>query len=377
MNLTWQRPLLALTAAISFSAAATHSDAEAHDSNLWQYEVVAADIEFPWAIVILPNDDYLISSRSGALWHIKSTDEQMTNVLPELANLWVDGQAGLFDLALHPHFASEPYVYFTYACGDLRNNNTCLARARWTGSELVDTELLFQAYPEKRGSAHYGGRLAFQPDDTLVLTLGDGFDYRERAQSLSDHLGTTIRLSLDGDIPTDNPFVANSRALPEIYSYGHRNVQGIAWHPQLQTLFISEHGPRGGDEINRLRAGGNFGWPLLTAGVDYTGAKITPYRDLPGLIQADFEWTPSIAPSGLAIYSGAEFPQWQDHLLVPALAGKHVALLRADEDSVEPVAKLFTDLDARIRAVQVHPRNGHIYLLIDAADGKVIKVTRQ
>lgn len=343
----------------------------------FEYTELSQEIAFPWSLAVLPNSELLVTSRAGALWHLSAEGIVINNVMPELLELWIDGQAGLFDIALHPDFDTEPFIYLSYACGSLRANTTCLSRGHWNGSELQDIEPIFQAYPFKRGSAHYGGRIAFLPDNTLLLTLGDGFDYRERAQLLSDHLGTTVRIELNGEVPSDNPFIANPKALPEIFSYGHRNVQGVAWHPQLEQLFISEHGPRGGDEINRLRAGGNFGWPLITGGVDYTGARITPYRDLPGLHGPEVEWTPSIAPSGLIVYQGDEFSDWHGDLLVPALAGKQVARVRVNDTGAEVIDILFQDLNARIRDIRVEPATGALLLLVDAAEGKIIRVTKK
>lgn len=368
--------LLALPLLLTWSVSPVQASDEQHETR-FQFQELAHEIAFPWSLAVLPNQELLVTSRLGALWHLNHEGEAIANVMPDLPELWVDGQAGLFDVALHPDFTNQPYIYLSYACGNQRANTTCLSRGHWNGAELERIETLFQAYPFKRGSAHYGGRIAFLPDQTLVLTLGDGFDYRERAQLISDHLGTTVRLELNGEVPNDNPFVANPKALPEIFSYGHRNVQGIAWHPQLEQLFISEHGPRGGDEINRLRAGGNFGWPLVTGGVDYTGAKITPYRDLPGLYAPEVEWTPSIAPSGLTVYHGDEFAEWQGDLLVPALAGKHVARVQANDDGLNEVERLFQELNQRIRDVRVEPATGALLLLIDAPDGRIIRVTKK
>ncbi|RUO20067.1 glucose dehydrogenase [Aliidiomarina iranensis] len=361
------------------------------------YETLNAELAFPWSLAFLTDNTMLVTERGGTIRHLASDGSEISQFTPPLDDLWVSGQAGLFEIALSPEFTRNGLVFLSYACGTANANNTCLARLNWDGEHLVDGQLIFRAEPEKRGSAHYGGRIAFMPDNTLLLTLGDGFDYREDAQRVSNHIGSVVRLEQDGSIPNDNPMLANSAAESAIFTYGHRNVQGIAWHPEEQRMFISEHGPRGGDEINRLRSGANYGWPLITEGLDYTGALISPYKQLPGLTAAEFSWTPSIAPSGLAIYYGDMFNEWRGDLLVPALAGKHVARLRLRESlnsvgslsefeaqlSGESLQKpleleevLFSELEARIRDIRVHPQTGALYLLTDSANGSLIKVTR-
>ncbi|EGN76252.1 glucose/sorbosone dehydrogenase [Idiomarina sp. A28L] len=368
----------------------------ATETSPYRFEVLTTDLSFPWSLVFLTDNTMLITERSGTVRHVDSEGFEISHITPPLHDLWVSGQAGLFDIALSPQFSRNKAVFLSYACGTANANNTCLARLTWNGETLEDSQVIFRAAPAKRGSAHYGGRIAFMPDNTLLLTLGDGFDYREDAQRVANHLGSVVRIEQDGSIPADNPMLASSTAKPEIFTYGHRNVQGIAWHPEQRRMFISEHGPRGGDEINRLRSGANYGWPLITEGVDYTGALISPYKQLPGLTAAEFGWTPSIAPAGLTIYYGDMFNEWNGDLLVPALAGKHVARLRfrtrsetvlslsehaANLDNpsahkpLQLEEKLFTELNQRIRDIRVHPQTGALYLLTDSAAGTLIKVT--
>ncbi|RUO34437.1 glucose dehydrogenase [Aliidiomarina shirensis] len=381
-------------------ASSDASDEESSEPEIenspYQYEHLATDLAFPWSLVFLTDNTMLITERGGMVRHLDSEGSEINQFMPPLEDLWVSGQAGLFDIALSPQFSRNNTVFLSYACGTANANNTCLARLTWNGETLEDAQVIFRAAPAKRGSAHYGGRIAFMPDNTLLLTLGDGFDYREDAQRVANHIGSVVRIEQDGSIPADNPMLASSSAKPEIFTYGHRNVQGIAWHPEQQRMFISEHGPRGGDEINRLRSGANYGWPLITDGLDYTGALISPYKQLPGLTAAEFSWTPSIAPAGLAIYYGDMFNEWNGDLLVPALAGKHVARLRfrtrseiilslpehaANLDNAgahKPLQLeeiLFTELNQRIRDIRVHPQTGALYLLTDSAAGSLIKVT--
>ncbi|WP_194757181.1 PQQ-dependent sugar dehydrogenase [Aliidiomarina indica] len=359
--------------------AADTNEPEERDEVAPAYVLTAlpATIEFPWSMAFLPKEEMLVTSRAGKLWLVNSATDALTDVTPELQDLLVDGQAGLFEVALSPSFNRDRTVFLSWACGTLRANNTCLGKGFWNGSELTNFHLIFRASPDKRGSAHYGGRIAFMPDSTLILTLGDGFDYREEAQRISNHIGSVVRLELDGTVPSDNPLISNPKAKPEIFTFGHRNVQGVAWHPERRAMFISEHGPRGGDEINLLRSGQNYGWPLVTGGVDYTGAKITPYQNLPGLSGPEFEWTPSIAPSGLLIYQGDMFADWNGDFLVPALAAKKVVRLRYQDDQLTSQETLFAELEQRIRYIAMHPETGALYLLTDHSAGKIIKVTRE
>ncbi|RUO27460.1 PQQ-dependent sugar dehydrogenase [Aliidiomarina sanyensis] len=381
--ITFLWPIAGLFFASSVSTAlAVNSDVMARpalptEEIEFEHHIFANGIAFPWSMSFLPDGRSLVTSRSGTLWLLDDDGTVLDDVTPDLSDLLVDGQAGLFEVAISPDFSRDQTVFLSYACGTMRANNTCLGKGFWNGDTLTDFHVIFRALPEKTGSAHYGARIAFLPDSTLLLTLGDGFDYREDAQRLENHLGTVVRLEKDGTVPTDNPLISNPKAKPEIYTYGHRNVQGIAWHPERQQVFVSEHGPRGGDEINLLRAGENYGWPLVTGGSDYTGARISPYRTLPGLTGHEFEWTPSIAPSGLMVYQGAMFSEWYGDFLVPALAAKRVVRMRYDEHTLQEVDVLFRDLDTRIRYILEHPETGALYLLTDESDGKIIKVTRK
>ncbi|EPC01930.1 hypothetical protein L861_19970 [Litchfieldella anticariensis FP35 = DSM 16096] len=339
----------------------------------YRIETLAKGLEHPWSLAFLPEGGMLVTERAGRLRFIEADGTLRDAPIAGMPEVLVDGQAGLFEVALAPDYADSDMVYLSYACGTLTANTTCLDRARFDGRRLTDRAPLFRAEPDKRGSSHYGGRLTFLPDDTLVLGLGDGFDYREQAQNPANHLGSLVRLNLDGSTPDDNPFVADSEARAELYSIGHRNIQGIVYDAMRGELLIHEHGPRGGDELNRILPGANYGWPLATHGVDYTGALVTPFTELPEFESPLLHWTPSIAPSGMTLYDGGQFPEWHGDLFVSALAGRQVRRLIREDGEIVDQEVLFTELDERIRDVRTGPDRA-LYLLTDSEQGRVLRV---
>jgi glucose/arabinose dehydrogenase len=283
-------------------------------------------------------------------------------------------QAGLFDIVLHPNFAQNHIVYLTYAAGTKAANGTQVARARFDGSTLQDLHVIFKAMPMKDTDNHYGGRLAFLPDGTFALTIGEGFEYREKAQDLTSDLGKIVRLNEDGSVPPDNPFIGQASVRSEIYTWGHRNAQGLIYDPQSARLYETEHGPRGGDELNIIVAHRNYGWPVITYGMDYSGAYVSPYTQRAGLEQPVIYWTPSIAPSGLAMYRGDKFPAWQGDLFVGALAFRHLRRVHLDEHGeVVGQEQLLNDLHWRIRDVRAPP-DGYLYVCTDESDGRVLRL---
>ncbi|QPL47068.1 PQQ-dependent sugar dehydrogenase [Halomonas sp. A40-4] len=341
----------------------------------YHIETLADDLAHPWSLAFLPDGRMLVTERPGRLRLLSNEGETLVELLGGVPEVFAAGQAGLFDVALSPQFEDDRQVYLSYACGTAHANHTCLARATLAENSLENVSEIFRAQPAKQGAAHFGGRIAWLPDGTLILTLGDGFDYREEAQNLGNHIGSLVRLNPDGSVPQDNPFVYYGEARPEIYSLGHRNVQGLVFDNQQQRLIAHEHGPRGGDEINIIEAGANYGWPIATGGLDYTGARVTPFEDYPGTEPPTLEWTPSIAPSGMALYSGELFPEWQGDLLVGALVNKEVRRVRLSDDgsSAKDVEGLFGELEERIRDVRQGP-DGAIYLLTDSPQGRLLKV---
>jgi glucose/arabinose dehydrogenase len=333
---------------------------------------LAAGLEHPWSLAFLPDGRMLVTERPGRLLLIQPgrAPVRVAGTPPVFARK----QSGLLEVSLHPRFAQNRLVYLSYVHGTPQANALRLARARLDGDRLTDLRVIFQG-PSKGTPVNAGGRLVWLPDETLVLSVGDGWDYREQAQRPGALLGKLVRLTDDGAVPPDNPFVGHAGAKPQIWSLGHRHAQGLAYDPVNRRLYAHEHGPRGGDEINVIQRAGNYGWPVATYGRDYSGAVITPFQHRPGLIDPVLHWTPSIAPSGLAVYRGALFPQWRGDLLVTTLAGRH--LRRVDLDGAGRVVGqevLLADLNVRLRDVRVGPE-GAVYLLTDEPKGRLLRLT--
>ncbi|WP_404342802.1 PQQ-dependent sugar dehydrogenase [Vreelandella venusta] len=340
----------------------------------YQIDTLADGLEHPWSLALLPDGRLLVTERPGRLRLLSPQGETLVESLGGVPSVFASGQSGLFDVLLSPQFEENQQLYLSYACGNASANHACLARATLGDNRLEQVKEIFRVHPAKSGNAHFGGRLAWLADNTLIMTLGDGFDNREEAQRVTSHIGGIVRLNPDGSAPSDNPFVAEANALPELYSIGHRNVQGLVFDKANQRLIAHEHGPRGGDELNIITPGGNHGWPIATGGLDYTGARVSPFTEYPGMLPPALEWTPSIAPSGLALYQGALFPEWQGDLLVGSLVNREVRRVRLHDDGrAEEVESLFSELDARIRDVRVGSE-GAVYLLTDSPEGQLLKV---
>ncbi|RDE10441.1 PQQ-dependent sugar dehydrogenase [Pelagibacterium lacus] len=338
-------------------------------------------LQFPWGMVFLDDGSMLVTERAGNLRHVTAEGE-ISEPVAGVPDVVFEGQGGLLGIALDPDFASNRYVYLSFAEAgeEAGTNSTAVARGVLDAemTELVDVEIIFSQQPKLPSSLHFGSRLVFDNDGYLFITTGERSDaeFRVQAQDLGSHLGKVIRILPDGTVPEDNPFVGTDGALPEIWSYGHRNMQGAALHPETGQLWVSEHGPRGGDELNRIVAGGNYGWPLLTEGTEYSGDPIDPPQDLPGdLIAAERTWVPSPAPSGLMFYTGDMFPDWQGDAFMGALAGTDLIRIDLDGDSVVGDEFLFGDaFEYRIRDVVQGP-DGALYLLTDDADGRILRLS--
>jgi aldose sugar dehydrogenase len=340
----------------------------------YRIETVASGLDHPWSIGFLPDGRMLVTERAGRLRIIQDGRllEEPVRGVPEA---YVSGQAGLFEVLPDPGFEDNGLLYLSLAHGTAGSNSTRVVRGRLEGGALRDLEVLFTSEPRRNTSVHYGGRMAFLADGTLVVGLGDGFNFREDAQRLDSHTGAIVRINRDGSIPNDNPFVGRPDALPEIYSYGHRNVQGLAFDHARGILWAHEHGPRGGDEVNLILPGRNYGWPVATFGVAYTGARVTPYTSRPGMEDPRVDWTPSIAPSGMTLYRGAQFPEWDGDLLVTALVAREVRRVILDGDRVAGQESLFGEIGERLRDVRTGPE-GALYLLTDKPDGSVLRIER-
>lgn len=358
---------LALLACIGLTPAAVQADADPVPK--FSVETLADGLDHPWALAFLPDGGMLVTERSGALLRFApdaASRVPVAGVPPVVAR----GQGGLLDVALHPDFADNRLVYLTWSGQCESGNATHLGRGRLEGDRLADFETLFVATPCVASTHHFGSRLVFDGEGHLFITVGERNE-RRRAQDVTDHNGSVLRLNDDGTVPGDNPFSAGGGE-PAIYSYGHRNPQGAALHPETGALWIHEHGPRGGDEINLPEPGANFGWPKTTYGREYAGPEIGPDA-LEGTVQPIHYWIPSIAPSGLAFYTGEQFPAWRGNLFVGALALTHLARLELDGERVVSEERLLEDRDWRIRDVRQGP-DGYLYLLTDAGNGRLLRL---
>ena len=332
----------------------------------------------PWSVAELPDGGFLITEKPGRLLHFTSDgDRSEITGLPD--DIYVKGQGGLLDIVLAPDFAATQELYLSYSYGHEDANGTALFRAKLKEGALQNKTIVFRASPPKSAASHFGGKILFLPDDTLILTLGDGFAYREAAQKADTHLGKLVRLTRDGGVPADNPFLGQSKLgkefKPQIYSLGHRNVQGLAMDSETGAVWQHEHGPRGGDELNLLQAGGNYGWPLATKGRDYQGARISPYESFEGTLDPIRSWVPSIAPSGLVIYRGTLFPEWSGDALIGGLASRD--LRRVDLEKGQSIGEedLLSDLNLRIRDVRLAKDGAVLILAEDGANGRLLKLT--
>lgn len=333
-------------------------------------ETLLDGLEHPWAIAFLPDGDWLITERPGHLRHVRNgrLREQPVSGVPEVS---VGGQGGLLDIVLHPDFDENQWVYLSWSQGrDDGRRTTAVGRGQWRDGGLHNFETLLEADAWSRKGQHFGGRLLFDDDGYLYLTVGDRGS-RDRAQNPHDHVGSVLRLTDTGKPAPGNPFAGKKRGADEVWTYGHRNPQGMALHPQTREIWTHEHGPRGGDEINVLRAGNNYGWPKATYGREYSGPKIGP-ETAPGTEPPLKQWTPSIAPSGLTIYSGDAFPDWRNDLFVGALSHRHIARVRFDGTNKVEEEKLLNG-EARMRDVRTGP-DGLIYLLTDEGNGRLLRL---
>lgn len=350
-------------------------------SDSFVMETIIDGLERPWSVEPLGNAAYLISGKLGVLWLVEGGQARKIAGLPDVLiaqrnkRIAVKGHGGLLDIGLPPDFAATGDIYLSYSYGDWDANGTALLRARLDGDQMLDAQTLFESSFPKASGRHYGGRIVFPGDGTLLLSLGDGMALREEAQKPDSHLGSVVRINRDGSPPDDNPDFGEG-AEPELYTIGHRNVQGLAIDPETGAIWSHEHGPRGGDELNRLRAGANYGWPVVTTGRDYQGARISPDETDPRFEAPVHDWTPSIAPSGLVIYRGALFPDWEGDALSGGLASediRHVDLNTGMETAL--LGDLKTGPDTfRVRDLAVDEDGALLILVEDPDNGRLIRL---
>ena len=333
----------------------------------------ATGLEYPWSLAFLPDGAMLVTERPGRLRHI-AAGGGVNRIVAGAPAVWARSQGGLLDVVLSPDFASSRTLFLSYAEARDGGAATTVARARLSAdsARLDDLQVIFRQQPASGGGVHFGSRIVPARDGTLFIGLGER-GQKEKAQDLSTHYGKVVRILPDGGIPPGNPFVGRAGARPEIWSYGHRNIQGAALHPGTGRLWTVEHGARGGDEINAPEAGKNYGWPVITYGRDYSGLKIGEGTAKPGMEQPLHYWDPSIAPSGMLFYSGDLFPRWKGSLLVGALAGSLLSRLEFDGMRFIREERLLEGLGHRYRDVRQGP-DGAIYLLIDAAAGQILRL---
>ncbi len=372
------RTLAVPTAALALLLTGTAQADNVVDETDTEYErirlvQVVGNLEHPWAVAFLPDGRKLITERARGLYLVDGGEKTRIEGVPDFQ---ARGQGGLLDVVLHPDYDDNGWIYLTYSKADGNRSTPALARARLDGHRLADVEELFESNEYTSPGRHYGSRVLFLDDGSLLMTIGDRGAEPPRAQDTLDHSGTVVRLNEDGSVPEDNPFVGNDAYAPEIYSYGHRNIQGIIQHPETGEVWATEHGPRGGDELNLIEPGKNYGWPTATLGRDYRtegefpDAETRRHEDMTDPV---FEFLPTLAPSGLAVVSGDRFPAWEGNLLAGGLRAERVLRLVIEDQTVVHAEELLHGVMGRIRDVRQGP-DGHIYVLNDASDAGLYRL---
>ncbi|WMQ64462.1 PQQ-dependent sugar dehydrogenase [Imtechella halotolerans] len=330
--------------------------------NSFDLQPVVEGLNIPWGMAFLPDGSLLVTEKEGNLIHVKNNSKTIIKGVPEV---YLRGQGGLLDIALHPNYKDNGWIYLTYALADGQGSggNTALMRAKIDNNTLVSHELLYKATPNTTKGVHFGSRITFDNDGYLYFSIGDRGDHDLNPQDLSRDGGKIYRLHDDGQIPVDNPFFNTSDAKKAVYSYGHRNPQGMIKHPETGAIWTHEHGPKGGDEINIIKKGKNYGWPIITYGINYSGTPITDVTEMEGMEQPLYYWVPSIAPSGMAFVTSSVYPQWKGSLLVGSLSFQYLERLEIKDNKVVSREKLLVDI-GRVRNVVQGP-DGYIYVAIE------------
>ena len=364
---------------LATAPAAVHAqDAISTEQARIKVSTIAEGLDHPWGIAFLSDGSMLVTEKSGAL---RRVDKNGTLGKPIAGVPEVDArdQGGLLDITLHPNFAQNRLLYLSFSEPGESGNSTAVAQAQLSEDhrQLNDLRVIFSQKPKLDSTMHFGSRIVFDREGRIYVGLGERSheQFREQAQDLNSHLGKVVRLNEDGSIPPDNPFVGRNDALPEIWSYGHRNIQAAALHPDSGTFWEIEHGPKGGDEVNIPQAGKNYGWPVVSHGVNYDGTPVgSGKKDAPGMEDPIYTWTPVIAPSGMIFYSGNAFPEWKGDLFVGGLRATALVRLELDGEKVVGEERLLTDLDYRIRDVTESPE-GDIVVITDEDNGSIIRIS--
>ena len=333
---------------------------------------VAQGLQRPWGLALLPDGRMLVTEKSGQL-RIVERDGRLSEPLSGVPEVVTGGQGGLLDVELSLTFGQDRFVYLSYSEPGEGGAGTAVARGRLGDRALEDVRVIWRQTPKVSGNNHWGSRLLFRRDGTLFITLGDRFDHRELAQDLSTTLGKIVRINPDGSTPRDNPFVGRAGVQSEIWSYGHRNIQAAALHPETGELWTVEHGARGGDELNQPQPGHNYGWPVITYGINYSGERIGEGTAREGMEQPVYYWDPVIAPSGAVFYTGVAFPEWKGDLFVGSLKPGLLVRLRVNKGRMVQEERYLGDLEERIREV-VQGSDGFLYLLTDSRDGRILRI---
>ena len=366
----------AILAACCLTMGAAQAERVIEDEISTQYEnirlvEVVGGLEHPWAVAFLPDGSKLITERPGRLQHLQDGELTEIHGVPEVVAI---NQGGMMDVSLHPDFEENGWVYLTYSKGDHNETATTLVRGRVEGDQFVDMEEIFTQDRKSSPGRHYGSRLAWTGNGLLLMSVGDRGADPPRAQDLGDHAGALLRMHDDGTPPVDNPFVDTPGAHPEIYSYGHRNIQGIVVHPMTGEIWTNEHGPRGGDRLDLVKPGNNYGWPIVSYGRVYrTEDQWGAGREAEGFEPPLYEFLPTIAPAGMALVTSRTFPNWQGNLLVPGLAPEHIRRVVVENYTVVHEEELLRGKIGRIRDVREGP-DGHLYVLNDEEDGSLFRI---
>lgn len=352
---------------------------DAPEAEGWDTETILTNLEQPWSLTWLPGGDMLITERPGRVLRVNH-ESLSTDRLSGVPPVFVDGQSGLMDISLHPGYSENGFIYLIYSSGTEDANRTTVGRGVLDGTDLTNFEEIFRVTPDKDGNQHFGSRMVWISNSTFAIAIGDGGNRpektrgilsREHAQLLDSHLGKVLHLNDDGSAVADNPFVDEPDALPEIWSLGHRNIQGLARNPETGQLWANEHGSRGGDELNLLNAGENYGWPVVTYSREYWYTRITKETSKPGMVDPKVVWTPAQAPSGLTFYTGDKFPDWQGDLFSGGLQGEQVR--RVILNGLTVMGEESIPIGRRVRDVRQGP-DGYLYVLTGHDDGELIRI---